>query len=158
MGQERKSLEKEEEEATFQPRRTEVCTLCQTPGVSLIAFLCSPGFPSCGKKTRGGGEENGTARRESSLLSPRLEKKLPPSPINVRVSIERGPGLVMLRFFPLSLKKPSAPSSIIIRIGIRTNLHVDNGIKKRTPSFRNSFLSFLFFFFSICREWNRSGI
>lgn len=106
---------------------------------------------------RRGGKWNGE-KREQFIIPASGEEKLPPSPINVRVSIERGPGLVMLRFFPLSLKKPSAPSSIIIRIGIRTNLHVDNEIKKRTPSFRNSFLSFLFFFFSICREWNRSGI
>lgn len=108
------------------------------------------------ERRREGREENGTARREQFII-PAPGEEAPPRPLtsasrlNVVQALVRG----IDDFFPLSLKKPSAPSSIIIRIGIRTNLHVDKEIKKRIPSFR-ILPFFLVSFFLIYHEsiWN----
>lgn len=47
----------------------EVCGLCQTPGVSLIAFLCLSGFPSSEKKTRVKGTEKEKEQTEQNEMA-----------------------------------------------------------------------------------------
>lgn len=58
-----------QEEATFHEEKKYASPLCQTPGVSLIAFLCSPGFPDGEKKDEAEWEgRNGTMRREQFII------------------------------------------------------------------------------------------